>query len=222
MNKNLYHKKYRSLPSRSAVVAALVCSSLLKSDEKSWSSGIEVEPADPAWEEDPGFESGSPTKLISHLSLAGLILLLLLLATLDLAWFFLELLLELLAFEELNDDEEEEVEAATEELFETPALVLGVEDWVLGAEQWQVENPLKKHTEHWMAIAPSDFRSNVAACCKIIAVPLPFHEKFSSWTSWRGNIVHTTTYDQQPQFPASHTHTQPQSTEKSTACWQNV
>ena len=32
-----------------------------------------------------------------------------------------------------------------------------------------MENPLKKQTEHWMVIAPSDFRSKVADWCKIIA-----------------------------------------------------
>ena len=31
-----------------------------------------------------------------------------------------------------------------------------------------MENPLKKHTEHWMAIAPSDLRSKVADCWRII------------------------------------------------------
>ena len=36
-------------------------------------------------------------------------------------------------------------------------------------EQWQVENPLKKQTEHWMAMAPSDFRSKVADCWRIIS-----------------------------------------------------
>ena len=35
-------------------------------------------------------------------------------------------------------------------------------------EQWHVENPLKKHTEHCMAMAPSDFRSNVADCWRIM------------------------------------------------------
>ena len=32
-----------------------------------------------------------------------------------------------------------------------------------------IENPLKKQTEHWMVMAPSDFRSKVADWCKIIA-----------------------------------------------------
>ena len=32
-----------------------------------------------------------------------------------------------------------------------------------------MENPEKKQTEHWMVIAPSDFRSNVADWCKIIS-----------------------------------------------------
>ena len=35
-------------------------------------------------------------------------------------------------------------------------------------EQWHVENPLKKHTEHCMAMAPSDLRSNVADCWRIM------------------------------------------------------
>ena len=62
-----------------------------------------------------------------------------------------------------------------EELLDIPALE---EVWFEGAEQWQVENPLKKHTEHWMAMAPSDFRSKVAACCKIIAVITISRKKF--------------------------------------------
>lgn len=33
-----------------------------------------------------------------------------------------------------------------------------------------MEKPLKKHTEHWIAMAPSDLRSKVADCCKIIVL----------------------------------------------------
>ena len=44
------------------------------------------------------------------------------------------------------------------------------EDLLENAEQWHVEKPLKKQTEHWIAIAPSDLRSNVADCCRIMAM----------------------------------------------------
>ena len=63
-----------------------------------------------------------------------------------------------------------------------------LEDWAAAAlwlpeldddEQWQVEKPLKKQTEHWMAMAPSDFRSNVADCCKIIVIFLLQQEELS-------------------------------------------
>ena len=49
-----------------------------------------------------------------------------------------------------------------------PATACALDD-----EQWHVENPLKKQTEHWMAMAPSDFRSKVADCCKIIVIFSP-------------------------------------------------
>ena len=108
---------------------------------------------------------------------------------------------------------DEEVEIF-KELFDTPALE---EDWwIADAEQWQVENPLKKHTEHWMAMAPSDFRSKVAACCKIIAAIS--RENFVNFLTGQ-HCAHdcylvVTTKDQlqQPQIPHSTQQPQPQLT----------
>ena len=72
-------------------------------------------------------------------------------------------------------DCEAEVPAVVVELDAAAETFFGcLEDWAaaleLDDEQWQVEKPLKKQTEHWMAMAPSDFRSNVADCCKIIVI----------------------------------------------------
>ena len=79
---------------------------------------------------------------------------------------FSELLVNLLLFSAgvFKVDAFEEVLEAMEEL-EVEAEDLMLED----DGQWQVENPEKKQTEHWMAIAPSDLRSNVADCCRIMA-----------------------------------------------------
>ena len=61
------------------------------------------------------------------------------------------------------------VDAFEEVLEAMEELEVEAEDLMLEDGQWQVENPEKKQTEHWMAIAPSDLRSNVADCCKIMA-----------------------------------------------------
>ena len=79
---------------------------------------------------------------------------------------------------------------AAETFFDLEDCVCGCAALVVLFEQWQVENPLKKQTEHWMAIAPSDFRSNVADCCKIIVIFSQYYEQMTA--SWRGSIVHTT------------------------------
>ena len=139
-----------SLPSRS-LVAELSCSSL----DGFWNS----EPAS----EKAGFESRSdppPPLFLSHLSLAGLwsfalklvawtfVLLTWLFLPLFLAGFLLELLdkLELLFDETTLAGDVFDDDTVTDDPTD-PALVCTG----LGAEQWQVENPLKKHTEHCMA-----------------------------------------------------------------------
>ena len=52
----------------------------------------------------------------------------------------------------------------------------------------QVENPEKKQTEHWMAIAPSDLRSKVAARCKIMPDTTPNHQKTMATTLSRHSL----------------------------------
>ena len=140
-----------SLPSRS-LIAELSCSSL----DVFWISKIGAS-------EKAGFESGSDPPFLSHLSLAGLwsfALELVAWTFVLLTWLFLPLflagllgfLLELLDKEELFFDETTlagdvfDEDTVTDDPTD-PALVCTG----LGAEQWQVENPLKKHTEHCMA-----------------------------------------------------------------------
>ena len=53
-----------------------------------------------------------------------------------------------------------------EEAFLAVAADVGVTE----EEQWHLEKPLKKHTEHWMLMLPLFFRSKVGFCCKIITV----------------------------------------------------
>ena len=146
-----YNYKCHSLPSRS-LIAELSCSSL----DVFWISKIGAS-------EKAGFESGSDPPFLSHLSLAGLwsfALELVAWTFVLLTWLFLPLflagllgfLLELLDKEELFFDETTlagdvfDEDTVTDDPTD-PALVCTG----LGAEQWQVENPLKKHTEHWMA-----------------------------------------------------------------------
>ena len=141
-------QKCHSLPSRSLVAE-------LSSLVVSWISEIVTS-------EKVGFESGSNPPFLSHLSLAGLwsfALELVAWTFVLLTWLFLPLflaglgfLLELLDKEELLFDETTlagdvfDEDTVTDDPTD-PALVCTG----LGAEQWQVENPLKKHTEHCMA-----------------------------------------------------------------------
>ena len=64
---------------------------------------------------------------------------------------------------QLDRDEEEVDGVAVEFVLVLPAAVTLLL-WPLGALllHRQVENPEKKHTEHWIEMAPSDLRSNVA------------------------------------------------------------